>query len=137
MKVKHTPLSNLTRVVVLLGLLEVFLVFSSLTGHRPPLFSSDKAILVVMIFVGMVMCTTGIGKVAANGAWSSPLAITGYVLGGLILFIGVAALAGWQFLLVMNEQQAIVDVGVLLLVKLVLSSLHSLIMKPKTASRSN
>ncbi len=85
---------------------------------------SDKTLLVVSTFVGMAICTTGIGQVAARGEWAHPLAIVGYVLGALILAIVGAAMFGINLPLVDSPRAALVAMIVLVIVKVVLTRFH-------------
>ena len=73
------------------------------------------------------MCTQGgIGRVAATGEWSHPLAIVGYILGGLILIITLAVFAGWRLPYIQNEQQALVAIAILISLKVVNAVTHYL-----------
>ena len=80
----------------------------------------------VLGFVGMAMCTAGIGRVAAANRWADPLSIVGYILGALALVIVVAGLFGWNLPLITTEWQAIVAVLLLIIAKIALTSLHGL-----------
>jgi len=42
----------------------------------------DSRITLALVgFIGMAMCSAGIGRVAASGRWADPLSIVGYILG--------------------------------------------------------
>lgn len=118
--------NNLTSLV--LGGLAVLLVLATLSGKKIPWISNERTALAVLVVLGMAMCTRGIGRVAATGAWAHPLSILGILLGGLILVIAILALAGKSLPLVSNARQAILAVSVLSVIKLGLSALHRLFM---------
>ena len=54
-----------------------------MTGKKVPLLSNVRLDIVLLVVIGMTICSQGgIGRVAAIGQWSHPLSILGYVLGG-------------------------------------------------------
>ena len=66
--------TNLT--VIVLGVLAALFVFAVLTGRRVPILSTDRAALLALIAVGMILYTQGgIGRVAASGEWLHPFSI--------------------------------------------------------------
>ncbi len=85
---------------------------------------SEKTLLVVGTFVGMAMCTGGIGQVAARGEWAHPLAILGYVLGALILVVVGAALFGINLPLIDSPRAALIAMIVLVILKVALTQVH-------------
>jgi hypothetical protein len=114
--------TNMTSAV--LGVLALLLVLATLTGKKLPLVSSDRAVLVVIVVLGMAMCTRGIGRVAALGDWTHPLSIVGMVVGVLILVIAAALFVGKPLPLIATLRTAILAVAVLGAAKLVFSTLH-------------
>jgi hypothetical protein len=42
---------------------------------------NSRITFVIVLLVGMAMCTAGIGKAARLGLWVHPLSIAGYILG--------------------------------------------------------
>lgn len=109
---------------ILLGILAAALVFAVLTDRKVPLIASERAALIVLVVIGMAMCSNGIGRVAAAGAWAHPLSIIGYLLGAVILVVAGAAILGKPLPLVPDVHQAIIVVSALGVVKLVVSVLH-------------
>jgi hypothetical protein len=69
----------------------------------------------------------GIGRIAATGQWTHPLAIVGYVLGGLILFITLAVFVGWKLPYIQNDQQALIAIAILASLKVVNAVTHYLL----------
>jgi hypothetical protein len=117
--------SNL--VVIVLGIVAAFLVFSVLTGRKVPLLTTDRAALLALVTIGMIMCAQGgIIRVAATGAWLHPFTIIGYLLGAAIIVIGIAALAGKNIPPLTSYYQSFVVVAVIAAVKLVLTTVHRL-----------
>ena len=126
MKANAISFTGSSGTTILLGILAAALVFAVLSGRKVPLISGERAALIVLVVIGMAMCTNGIGRVAAAGAWTHPLSILGYLLGALILVVAGAAILGRPLPLAPGVHQAIIAVSVLGVLKLVVSILHTL-----------
>jgi hypothetical protein len=75
----------------------------------------------------MAFCSMGgIARVAANGEWLHPLSIVGYILGAVIIVIGIAALFGKHIPPLASYHQSFIAVAVIAAVKLVLTAIHRL-----------
>ena len=127
MNANVTPISGSSLFSLILGIVAALIVVISATGLRVPFLSNERVALVSLVIVGMAMCTRGIGRVAAAGAWASPLSLAAIGLGALILIIGTVAFLGKPLPLMANMRQAIVGIGLLGLVKLGLSLVHRLL----------
>ena len=87
--------------ILILALLAAGLIWAGLSGRKLPLVSNVKLDILLVVGLGMAICAQGgIGRVAALGVWSHPLAIVGYILGGLILLVTVAAFTGLKLPLI-------------------------------------
>jgi hypothetical protein len=118
----------ITPTILLLGLLFVAVTFIGATGKKVPVLSSVRVDIVLLVVLGMAICTQGgIGRIAATGQWSHPQAITGYILGGLILLVTLAVFVGWKLPFVQNDQQALIAVAVLAGLKVVNAVTHYLL----------
>jgi hypothetical protein len=118
----------MTPSILLLGLLAAAVVFIGVTGKRVPLLSNVRLDIVLLVIIGMGMCTQGgIGRVAASGQWSHPLAIIGYILGGLILLITLAVFVGWKLPYIQTDQQALLAIAILAGLKVVNAVTHYLL----------
>lgn len=127
MKAKSISTGGSNLVVIVLGIMAAFLVFAVLTGRTIPLIMSDRAALLALLVIGMIMCTQGgISRVAASGAWFHPFTIIGYLLGAGIIVIGIAALLGKNIPPLTNYYQSFVVVAVIAAVKVVLTTIHRL-----------
>lgn len=126
MKESAAPMMGNTISSVLLGGLALLVVFATLSGRKIPLLSNDKAALAALVILGMAMCMRGVNRVAATGSWAHPLAIVGYLLGGLILVLAIAVLIGKPLPWVSTARQAVIATAILTAVKLVISTLHRL-----------
>jgi len=111
--------------VIVLALLIAAVVFVAATGKKIPVISNTRVAISVILLLGMTMCTSGIGRVAAIQQWTHPLAILGYLLGALILFIGLGTVFGWKLPYIQSDAQAILIVAVLIGVKVVNTLVHS------------
>lgn len=127
MKTNTLSTSGTNLAVIALGILAALLVFAVFTGRKVPLLSSDRAALLALVVIGMLMCTQGgIGRVAASGAWLHPVAIIGYLLGAAIILIGIAALFGKQIPPLTSYYESFTAVAVIAAIKVVLTTIHRL-----------
>lgn len=85
---------------------------------------SDKALLIVVVVIGMIMCTDGIGQVAARGEWLHPMSIAAYVFGVLVLVIAAAAVFDIKLPLIDSARAALIAVVLLAAAKVALTRLH-------------
>lgn len=118
----------ITPSILFLALLATAVVFIGATGKRVPLLSNIRVDIVLLVIIGMGMCTQGgIGRVAATGQWSHPLSIIGYILGGMILLITLAVFVGWKLPYIQTDQQALIAIAVLVGLKVVNAVTHYLL----------
>ena len=122
------PAAVISPTIIGLILLAGAILFIGVTGKKVPLLSNVRLDILLLVGIGMLICTQGgIGRVAAAGQWSHPLAIIGYILGGLILFLTLAVFAGWKLPLITSDQQALLAIAVLAGLKVVNAVAHSLL----------
>lgn len=127
MKANSISTAGSNLVVITMGILAGLLAFTVLTGRKVPLLSTDRAVLLAFVVIGMIMCAQGgISRVAASGAWLHPFTILGYLLGAAIIVIGIAALSGKIIPPMTSYYQSFAVVAVLTAVKLVLTTIHRL-----------
>ena len=120
----------LTPGILILALLAAAVVFIGVTGKKVPVLSNVRVDIVLLVLLGMAICTQGgIGRIAATGQWSHPQAILGYVLGGAILLITVAVFAGWKLPFVQSDQQALLAIAILAGLKILNAVMHSLLFR--------
>lgn len=124
---KTTAVSSpLSLNVILLALLFAAIVYIGATGKKIPLLSNLRVDIVLLVGVGMAICSQGgIGRVAATSQWSHPLSIIGYVLGGLILLVALSVFVGWKLPYIQNDQQALLAIAILAGIKIVNAVVHS------------
>ena len=126
MKTASVP-SPLNLNVLLVAVAFAALVFAVVTGKRVPLISNLRIAMAVLLVLGMTMCALGgIGRVAAQGQWSHPLSILGYLLGTLILVIGLATVFGLKLPYIQSDVQAVIIVSILTVAKIANSVIHNL-----------
>lgn len=118
----------ITPTIIGLALLAATIVFIGVTGKKVPLLSNIRVDIILLVIIGMTICTQGgIGRVAATGQWTHPLSIIGYILGGLILLITLAVFVGWKLPFIANDQQALLTIAILTSLKVVNSVIHYLL----------
>lgn len=114
--------------ILLLVALAGIVVFIGSTGKRVPVLSNARVDLLLLVIIGLSICTrAGIGRIAATGEWSHPLAIVGYVLGGTILLVTLSVFVGWKLPFIENDQQALIAVTILAGLKVVNAVTHYLL----------
>jgi hypothetical protein len=114
----------------IIGLVLLFVVvgFIGFTGKKVPVLSNVRVDIILLVILGMAICTQGgIGRIAATGQWSHPQAILGYILGGLILLITLAVFVGWKLPYIQNDQQALLVIAILAGLKVVNAVAHYLL----------
>lgn len=115
----------MTPTVLVLALFSALVVFIGVTGRKVPLLSSLRLDIILVVLLGMAMCTqAGIGRIAATGEWSHPLAIVGYVLGATILIVATSVFVGWKLPFIQNDQQALLAIAILTGLKIVNAVTH-------------
>jgi hypothetical protein len=118
----------ITSSIIGLALLAAVVVFIGVTGKKVPLLSSVRVDIILLVLIGMAMCTQGgIGRIAATGEWTHPQAILGYLLGGLILIIAAATLFGFKLPYIQSDQQALLAVAIFTSIKVVNAVMHYLL----------
>lgn len=122
--------SVITPTILILALLAAAVVFIGVTGKKVPVLSNVRADIILLVILGMSICTqAGIGRIAATGQWSHPLAIVGYILGGLILLITLAVFAGWKLPYIQSDQQALLAIAILAGLKVVNAFTHYFLLR--------
>ena len=120
-----TQPSVISPTIVVLALLAGLVVFVGVTGKKIPLLSNIRLDIILLVVLGIAICSQGgIGRIAAAGNWSHPLAIVGYILGGLILFIALAVFVGWKLPYIQNDQQALIVIAILASIKILNAFIH-------------
>lgn len=118
----------ITPTIIGLALLAVAVVYIGVTSKRVPLLSNIRVDIILLVIIGMAICTQGgIGRIAAAGEWSHLLSILGYILGGLILLITLAVFAGWKLPYIQSDQQALLAIAMLAGLKVVNAVSHYLL----------
>jgi hypothetical protein len=118
----------ITPSIIVLALLAAAVVFIGVTGKKVPLLSNIRVDIILLVILGMTICTQGgVGRIAATGQWSHPLSVIGYILGGLILLITLAVFVGWKLPYIQNDQQALLAIALLASLKVVNAVTHYLL----------
>ena len=115
----------ITPTIIGLALLFAIVTFIGFTGKRVPQLSNIRVDIILLVVIGMTICTQGgIGRIAATGQWAHPQAIIGYILGGLILLITLFTFVGWKLPYIVNDQQALLAIAILVGLKVVNAVTH-------------
>ncbi len=118
----------ITPTIIGLALLAAAIVYIGVIGKKVPLLSSIRLDIILLVIIGMTICTQGgIGRIAATGQWSHLLSVIGYILGGLILLITLAVFVGWKLPFIANDQQALLAIAILASLKVANAVTHYLL----------
>lgn len=83
--------SIISPTILILTLVAAAVAWIAIKGVHMPVLSNLKVNVVLLIVLGIAICSQGgIGRVAATGQWTHPLAIVGYLLGASILLLAAA-----------------------------------------------
>lgn len=116
----------MTPSILALLVLAVAITWIGATGRKIPVLTNVKLDIILLVIIGMAICTQGgIGRIAASGQWSHVQSIIGYVLGGSILLISLAVFAGWKLPMIQTERQALIAIAILAGLKVVNAVIHS------------
>ena len=116
--------------ILILALLFALVTFIGATGKKIPLLSSIRVDIILLVVIGMTICSQGgIGRVAATGQWAHPLAIVGYILGGLILLVALSVFFGWKLPYIQSDQQALLAIAILAGLKVVNAFTHYFLLR--------
>jgi hypothetical protein len=114
--------------ILVLTLLAAAVVFIGATGKKVPLLSNVRVDIILLVILGMSICTqAGIGRIAATGEWSHPQAILGYILGGTILLITLAVFVEWKLPFIQTDQHALIAIAILAGLKILNAVTHYLL----------
>ena len=114
--------------ILLLAAAAVVIIFIALNGAKIPYLSNIKVDLALLIVIGMTICSQGgIGRVAATGQWTHPLAIIGYFLGVCILILAVGVFFNLKLPFIASQQQAFILISLLIGAKFINAIAHYLI----------
>lgn len=118
----------ITPSIIGLAILFTAVAIIGITGKKVPLLSSARVDIILLVIIGMAMCTqAGIGRIAATGQWTHPQAMLGYLLGSLILIIAAAPFFSLKLPYIQNEQQALLAIAILVSLKVVNAVTHYLL----------
>jgi hypothetical protein len=111
--------------ILLLGTLAMAVVILVMKGAQLPLLSNPKVTVGLLLVLGMGMCTQGgIGRIAASGQWTHPLAILGYALGAAILILAAAVFFNIRLPFISSQSQAVLIIAALIGAKVVNAVAH-------------
>ena len=114
--------------ILVLAFLAAAVAFIGATGKKVPILSNVRVDMILLVLLGMAICTqAGIGRIAATGQWSHPLAIVGYILGATILIVATSVFVGWKLPFLQNDQQALIAIAILTGLKMVNAVTHYLL----------
>ena len=129
MKTIHQP-SVISPNILILALLFGIVTYIGVTGKKVPLLSSIRVDILLLVVIGMAICSQGgIGRVAAMSQWTHPLAILGYILGGLILLVALSVFTGWKLPYIQSDQQALLAISILAGLKVVNAFTHYFLLR--------
>ena len=115
--------------VIIGAILIVAIAVLANAQQRISLVSNLKVDLIIVLILGMMMCTTGIGRVAAVNQWLNPLSILGMLVGVAILLVLASSLFGFKLPLIPTDYRVLYLLVGLIGSKILISVIHSLFIK--------
>ena len=106
---------------IVLGSLTGILVIANLSGWPIPLAANDRTALITLGFLGMALCSQGIGRIAEDKRWTHPISLLGMLIGALILVLWIGRLFNFELPYASTDSQAILTIGVLMGTKFLLA----------------
>ena len=87
---------------------------------------SIKFILIAIAIIGVSLCKIGIDKISQNHDWTSPVAVSGYILGLFAVITIVSGLFHKQFLFINDERTAVITLTAIIFIKVIISFVYSI-----------
>lgn len=107
-----------------LGVVLVLFILTVLFNIKLPFIKNDRVALIVLVVVGMAMCTSGgIGRSLDLYGWLHPITLIGTVLGILILAITALTLAGVRLPPITSDRAAFIAVAGTAITKIAVMSI--------------
>ena len=106
---------------ILLGALAGFILFANQIGMQFPMIANDRTSLIALGFIGMVLCSQGIGRIAEDSRWTHPISLLGMLIGALIMILWIGRLFNFDLPYASSDSQAILTMGVLMGAKFLLA----------------
>lgn len=85
-----------------------------------------RHIFYIIFFVGMALCTNGIGRIAKNNDWLNPFAIIGYLIGVIAIILFVLVVTNTKIFAITNDKIAVIVLIGIILLKYVVSFLYQI-----------
>ncbi len=127
MNTKSLSTNSINPIVIVLGIAAALLILVVLSGRRVPVLTTDRTALIGLVVLGMAICMLGgIGPMSRAGAWFHPLSIINYLLGAVIIIIGIAAVFGKQLPPLSSYHQSFIVVVGIAALKIILTTVHRL-----------
>ena len=78
-----------------LGVVIAGLLVAALTSTPLPLLSSDRAMFLAVLVLGLTMCSLGgVGRAPMKYGWTHPITLFGIAVGTLMLLLAAGVVAG-------------------------------------------
>ena len=122
---------------IIFGILIGLLVVGNQLGMDLPIVQNDRTSLIVLGFLGMALCSQGIGRIAEDHRWGHPISLLGMLIGAVILILWGGRILNYDLPYAAADAQAILTLGILMGVKFILARLYPLFRKvPRIKSGS-
>lgn len=106
---------------IILGILAGGLTLGNLSGWPIPLAGDNRTALIALGFLGMALCSQGIGRIAEDHRWKHPISLLGIVIGAINMILWINRLLGFSLPYASTDSQAILTMGVLMGSKFILA----------------
>lgn len=110
---------------IFFGVLAGVLIFGNRLGLNGPIINNDRTSLITIGFLGMALCSQGIGRIAEDRRWTHPVSLLGIMIGTVTLVLWVGRLLYFELPYAQTDSQTILTMGVLMGSKFLLARLYA------------
>jgi hypothetical protein len=109
------------------GILCIPLFYSGLMGKKILFITDARTAVIILTFIGFMMCSFGAISLFVKKAPVHPLTIAGYILGIMALFIGIIQIFKIKIYFFGEPGKALVCIAIIILLKVIISRLYFLL----------
>ena len=111
-------------VFLVVGIVVLILSVLALTGNKVPLITDFRSLTIVIVVLGMLMCTFGrIGYVISNNPMSFS-SIAGVILGIIALLIGFMKVCNIKIPFVKGDKETFILVLLIIIIKVIIMQIY-------------
>ena len=114
-------------VYIISGIIGLVSFYAGFTGKRILFVSGPRSAVIVLVIIGIIMCSSASMGIFISKAPAHPLTIIGYILGSLALFTGVVQIFRLKVHFFSDPKNALFFIVAVIVVKFIIARLSFLI----------